>query len=145
VLATQFGRDLTTALEHGQEVVDSDPLHNVIIGWQAYWGKSGWYQGAHKMTLEQGVARCASMGFPMQVGIDLYADGDDEMDYPAVMAAAQQHGISWLWWNFWNPWDGMGNNATSDGTAEHLTPAGQAVVHDNPNSIERTAKKACFR
>jgi hypothetical protein len=145
VLSNQYGRDLTAALEHGQEIVDADPQHNTIVGWQAYWGKSGWYQRDSGMTLTQGVEKCAAKGFAMQVGIDLYADKNDPMDYPEVMAAAQRQGLGWLWWNFWNQWDDLGNNASMDGTAARLTASGQAVLHSDANSIARTAQKACFR
>jgi hypothetical protein len=144
VLADQYGRKLPTALEHGQEVVDSDPLKNTIIGWQAYWGKSGYYERTYQMTLSEGVGRAAEMAFPMQMGIDLNADKNDAMDYPAVMAAAQMHGLGWLWWDWWNQYDDSNNNASSDGTAEHLTEAGNIVVHSDANSIEKTSKKACF-
>lgn len=145
VLANQYGRDLSAALEHGGEVAASDPQHNIIIGWQAYWGQKGWYQKAHGMSLTQGVETSAERTFPMQLGIDLNADANEPMDYSAVMAAAEEEGMSWLWWNFWNRWDSMGNNASTDGTAKNLTAAGRAVVETDPNSIKRTAKKACFR
>jgi hypothetical protein len=144
VLANQYGRDLKSALQHGEEVLSADPQKNTILGWQAYWGKSGWYQRSSGMTLTEGVAACAKQKYPMQVGIDLYADANDLMDYQEVMAAAQQHGIGWLWWNFWNQYDNLGNNASIDGTAARLTQAGQVVLKSDPHSIEKTAKKACF-
>lgn len=145
VLSNQFGRDLKAALEHGQEIADSDPLHNTIIGWQAYWGKSGWYQKDSGLSLTQGVEKCASMKFAMQVGIDLYADQNDPMDYSAVMEASEKAGISWLWWNWWNQYDNMGNNLSTDGTVARLTDIGKTIVTDHPQSIQKTAKKACFR
>ena len=145
VLSNQFGRDLKAALKHGQEIVDSDPMKNTIIGWQAYWGKSGWYQKDSGMSLTQGVEGCAAQKFPMQLGIDLYADANDPMDYVEVMTAAQKMGLGWLWWNWWNQWDNLGNNASMDGTMSRLTPAGQVVINTDPSSISKTAKKACFR
>ena len=145
VLANQYGRDLSAALAHGQEIVDSDPQRNTILGWQAYWGQKGWYQKAHGMSLTQGVERSADRNFPMQLGIDQNADHNEPMDYAAVMAAAEQEGMSWLWWNFWNAWDSMGNNASNDGTAANLTATGRQVIESDPNSIKRTSKKACFR
>ena len=145
VLSNQYGRDLPAALEHGQEIADSDPRHNTILGWQAYWGNTGWYQKAAGMSLSQGVERSAERNFPMQLGIDLNADPGSPMDYAEVMAVAQREKMGWLWWNFWNRWDSMGNNASNDGTAANLTPTGQAVVSGDPHSIKNTARKACFR
>jgi len=118
---------------------------DTIVGWQAYWGNSGVYQAAHKMSLVEGVRRSAAVGFPMQLGIDLYADPGDVMDYPQVMAEAERHQLGWLWWDFWNRWDSLGNNASLDGTAAQLTEAGRVVVQTDPNSIAHTARKACFR
>ncbi len=145
VLANLYGRDLPTLLAHGQEVAETDPLHNTILGWQAYWGKSGIYQKQYGMSLTEGVEEAAAAEFPVQVGIDLNADQNDQMDYPAVMAAAQKSGVSWLWWNFWNKFDTWNNNASNDGTAANLTDSGKAFIQNDPNSIKNTAKKACFR
>jgi len=145
VLGNQYGRDLRSLLDHGAELVAADTLHNTIIGWQAYWGTSGWYQKDHGLSLSEGVQKCAEQSFPIQLGIDLYADKGEQMDYAEVMDAAESEGLGWLWWNFWNQWDDLGNNASKDGTAKNLTEVGEKVIHSDPNSIEKTAKKACFR
>ena len=144
VLSNLYGRDLKALLSRGQEIVDSDPLKNTIMGWQAYWGVSGWYQKTQGMTLTQGVDAAALKNFPVQMGIDLNADPNQPMNYSEVMAATQRKGMSWLWWNFWNKWDGMNNNASVDGSATNLTTAGKNVVTNDANSIQKTAKKACF-
>lgn len=145
VLAPGYGRQLPMALARGSEIAKSDPMHNTVIGWQAYWGQSGWYQGEAKMSLTEGVAACAAQDFPMQVGIDLYADPGDAMDYSEVMAATETHGVGWLWWNWWNQWDDMGNNLSRDGSYAHLTDVGDKVIRSDAHSIQKTAKKACFR
>jgi hypothetical protein len=144
VLSNGYGRDLPAALDNGQTIFDADPLANTIIGWQAYWGVSGWYQGEYGMSLEEGVAACAAQAFPMQVGIDHFADPEDEMDYSAVMQATKENDIGWLWWDWYNPW-GSSNNISTDGTAENLTSVGKEVVTSDPNSIANTATKACFK
>jgi len=43
VTAKQFGRDLPSLFEYGEEILASDPLDNTFLGWQAYWGTSGYY------------------------------------------------------------------------------------------------------
>ena len=144
VLSNLYGRDLKALLSRGQEIVDSDPLRNTIMGWQAYWGVGGWYQKTQGMSLTQGVDAAALKNFPVQMGIDLNADPNQPMNYSEVMAAAQRKGMSWLWWNFWNKWDGMNNNASLDGSATNLTASGKNVVTNDVNSIQKTAKKACF-
>jgi mannan endo-1,4-beta-mannosidase len=142
VISNQYGRDLPTALAHGQEVFDSDPLKNTIIGWQAYWGDSGWYQQQYGMTLAEGVQRTAQAAFPMQIGIDYYSDPGEKMDYATTMQAAQENEVGWLWWDFYNPF-GRTNNLSADGTVANLTSFGKVVVSTDANSIQNTAKKVC--
>lgn len=144
VLADGYGRNLPAALEHGQEIVDSDPLHNIIVGWQAYWGTGGYYQAHYGMSLTEGVKSTANVGFPMQIGIDEFADPGERMDFKSVMAATQTHGIGWLWWDWWNKF-GNTNSLSRDGTYANLTETGKVVITSDPNSIANTAKKACFR
>lgn len=145
VMADAHGRNLASILEHGQEIADSDPQHNLILGWQAYWGERGTYAPKDGMTLREGVERAAKLGFPVQLGIDLHADPGDPMNYQEVMALAEREGLGWMWWDFWNRWDDLGNNASEEGTASKLTAVGRTVVEADPHAIKRTAQKACFR
>jgi hypothetical protein len=44
------GRFLRALLDHGQELVDHDPLHSLVLNAQMYWGRysGSWsYQGAN--------------------------------------------------------------------------------------------------
>ena len=141
VLANQFGRDLPSLVMFGAEVLRADTLTNTVFGWQAYWGQSGWYQGEYMMSLAQGVERAAGMPFPVQAGIDAFADANDPMDYAAVMAAATPGELGWLWWDWYNPF-GRRDNLTTDGTAGGLTDYGRAVVGDAQHGL-RSARKAC--
>jgi mannan endo-1,4-beta-mannosidase len=142
VISNQYGRDLPTALTYGQELVDSDPLRNTIIGWQAYWGSSGWYQGAYGMTLEQGVQRAGQAVFPMQMGVDYYSDPGEIMDYESTMQVAQRYGVGWLWWDWYNPF-GSTNSLSTNGRVAGLTSFGNVVVDTSSASISNTAKKVC--
>jgi hypothetical protein len=142
VLANRFGRDLPSLFERGAQIEAADPLHNTILGWQAYWGKTGYYQGVYGMSLTQGVQRSAQQAFPVQIGIDHFADPNSPMDYPAAMTAAQQNQVGWLWWDWYNPF-GRTDNLTADGTAANLTTVGREVVNDHPAGIRATARKAC--
>jgi mannan endo-1,4-beta-mannosidase len=147
VISNQYGRDLPTALASGAEIVAADPEHNVIVGWQAYWSTSGYYQGVYGMTLAQGVKAASSAAFPIQIGIDYRTDPsidfNDPMDYGAVMTAAQQYGVGWLWWEWYNPYNNLENSLSSDGSATQLTTFGSEVVHTHAASIEKTAQLPC--
>src|SRR4029079_12189312 len=100
VIANQFGRDLPSALQHGAEIVAADPLRNTIIGWQAYWGNSQFYQRRYGMSLTQGVQAAAQAALPNQRGIDRVTAPPETMDFGAVMTAAQATSLGWLWWDW---------------------------------------------
>ncbi len=140
-LANQYGRDLPALLQHGAEVVKADSQSNTILGWQAYWGEGGWYQGEYGMTLTQAVETAAQQPFPIQAGIDGFADPGEAMDYASTMAESQESQVGWLWWDWYNPF-GPSNNLTVDGTSSNLTVLGNEVVLGNANGL-RAAHKAC--
>jgi mannan endo-1,4-beta-mannosidase len=105
IMANQGGRNLPTVLAQGASVVAADPLHNVVFGWQAYWGSNGGYQNAYGMSLEQAFARVAAASFPIQVGLIWHSDhqipGDQQtIPYASLIQLAQANAISWLWWDY---------------------------------------------
>lgn len=144
VTANQFGRDLPSLLELGAEIVASDPLNNTILGWQAYWSTSGYYQDLYGMSLEEAVQAVAAAPFPIQLGLDRVTDfpSGATADFGALMSATEAHGIGWLWWDWYNPY-GNENNLTEDGSAARLTPTGSAVVSTHAASVQNTARLAC--
>jgi mannan endo-1,4-beta-mannosidase len=141
VLANQYGRDLPSLLMHGADVVAADDLGNTILGWQAYWGVGGWYQGEYGLTLGEAVQTAAEQAFPIQAGIDGFADPGEAMDYVGTMAESQRSALGWLWWDWYNPF-GPSNNLTNDGTASNLTTLGANVVSGDENGLA-SAQKAC--
>lgn len=144
MIANQGGRDLDVLLSDGDEVVAADSAHNTILGWQAYWGEKGFYMDHYGMSLEDALDQIAALDYPVQIGILQWADGDDQLDYRALMAMAERHRVGWLWWDFFLP-PNTSNSLSTNGTAESLSPWGQTVIRSDPNGIARTAKKACGR
>ncbi|HKO91539.1 MAG TPA: hypothetical protein VJU61_10325 [Polyangiaceae bacterium] len=144
VTANQFGRDLPSLLELGARIVAADPLANTVLGWQAYWGQNGYYQQTYGMSLTEGVAAAKSAPFPIQLGLDRVTDfpSSQTADYEALLAATEQSGIGWLWWDWYNPY-GNENNLTHDGSATNLTPTGRTVVNSHAASVQKTARRAC--
>ena len=144
VTANQFGRDLPSLLQLGAEITAADPLDNTILGWQAYWGQGGYYQRTYGMNLAEAAAAAASAPFPIQFGLDRVTDfpSEETADFGALMAAAETHGIGWLWWDWYNPY-GNENNLTADGSHTRLTPTGQIVVNTHAASVQNTAVRTC--
>jgi hypothetical protein len=144
VTANQFGRDLPSILELGAQIIASDPLHNVMLGWQAYWPNNNYYQSMYGYTLEQAVQAAAAAPFPIQLGLDHVTDfpSDVTADYGTLLTATQQNGIGWLWWDWYNPY-GNENDLTVDGSRGSLTDTGRVVMVDHAASVRNTARLAC--
>ena len=115
VYANQFGRGLPSLFDYGAEILAADPLHNTFLGWQAYWGNTGYYQETYGYSLTEAVDAIAASGLPIQMGLDHITDlPSTEADYGTLMQAAEENGVGWLWWDFYNPY-GAENNLTVDG------------------------------
>jgi len=143
VTANQFGRDLPSLFELGEDVLAADPLGNTFLGWQAYWGQTGYYQEHYGYTLAQAVDAIVASGLPIQMGLDHITDLPSEAaDYGTLMSKAQANGIGWLWWDWYNPY-GSENNLSQDGTFANLTTTGSQVLKSHAASIAKTAKLTC--
>lgn len=116
ILSTSSGRDPFTVFEKGQEVVNHDPLHNILCGVQLYWGYTaaglpGWYIRTWEMTDGEAIDSFARCSFPIVAGInnyDGYAGSDYWLDYETQLSKTQANRISWFWWDWKNEWDGDG-------------------------------------
>jgi hypothetical protein len=145
VYANQFGRGLPSLFDYGQEILAADPLHNTFLGWQAYWGNTGYYQQHYGYTLTEAVDAIVDSGLPIQMGLDHITDlPSTEADYGTLMSAAEANGVGWLWWDFYNPY-GTENNLTVDGSRGNLTATGSAVLETHEASVANTARLACGR
>lgn len=163
IMGNTYGRNLPTILQYGQQVVDADPLHRIVFGWQAYWGSGNGYQNQYSCpdapcTFTKAMAAIAAAPFPIQVGLiyrsDPQAGSNQTVDYSLLMRLAQELGIGWLWWD----WRQGIDNATTDGYYGHWAtiqgctgspcvnghPIGRNVAIDDPNSISRTSVRSSF-
>jgi len=163
ILPDTYGRDLPAILKYGASIEASDPLHNVVFGWQAYWGVSytnkaitnpmtttvSYYQHLYHLSLAQAMQYVANAPFPIQIGLTYYSDPfidpTEIVPYSQLMALAQQDNIGWLWWD-WSldneslVWGGeYGNWATNTTTPDGKSYAKDVVVND-PNSLQNTGK-----
>jgi mannan endo-1,4-beta-mannosidase len=141
VMSIDGGRNLPAILSYGAEILASDPVRNVVFGWQAYWGSSNYYQNRYGMTLAQAMARVRDSALPIQVGLLKTTDPGETMNYSTVMADAQAYGVGWLWWD----WRMSTDDLTTDGVYGHWAPGGEAVAVTDPNSIANTSVRTYFQ
>ncbi len=103
VMSRQGGRNLPCLLEQGLAVVDADPLHNVICGWQAYWGSAKGYQREYGMELHEAMQYAAGAEVPIQVGLVYRSDpatSPQKVPFPDLMRWAQELQLSYWWWDW---------------------------------------------
>lgn len=148
IMANNFGRDLPSVLQYGQTLVNADPLHKVIMGWQAYWGASNWYQGDYGLTFEQATTQIASKHFPVQVGLTENADSPaDPINYSLLMALTRQNGISTHFWDYYSRNAADTNLLATCNLATGvwgMSALGQVVLQTDPNSLwNQNAGRPC--
>ncbi len=148
IMANNFGRDLPSVLQYGQTLSDADPLHKVIMGWQAYWGNSNGYQNYYGLTFVQAMAQIVSKNFPVQVGITYNADSPtDPINYSLLMSLTRSYGISTHFWDYYSR-NALDQNllVTSDASGANwaMSTLGQAVLVSNTNSFwNQNAARPC--
>jgi hypothetical protein len=169
-LAPFAGRDLVSLLQYGSAIQAADPLHRVILDWEAYWGSASagtpsyyetnvdyWSNGGKNgmsdpTTVAQAVGIASQQSFPILLDFDYETDpGQALWEYSDGITAAAQHGMSWAWWFFYHPWDPgntlLNKNAsgsTPGGSLSNLTaPFANVVINTNPNGLHAGVKLTC--
>lgn len=155
VMGRTSGRNLPSILKAGRQIIDADPEHNIIFGWQAYWGSDGHYQREYGMSLEQAMRAAANAPFMVQVGLINRSDPQDgspqTTPYLDLMRWAKELDLSWFWWD-WR----MGiDNLTTDGQYGHWATwnddddqgatRAQAIAVSSPHSIARSAARTPYQ
>jgi mannan endo-1,4-beta-mannosidase len=146
------GRYLRGLLDHGQEFVDHDPLHSLVLGCQMYWGNySGGfsYQSSNKFSagdagIKEAIAAIAAKPFLIQLGLDNADSGGNWAKVPLElqMTECQSKGIGYLYWQWKDPGSNDPNSLVTDQlNPNSLTPLGDLVINTHPASIKKTSVK----
>jgi len=145
------GRYLRALLDYGQELVDYDPLHSLVLNAQMYWGaySSGFsYQGLNGFSegntgIKEATAAVAAKPFLIQFGFDAADSGGNwaQVPYSLLMTEAQNKGIGTMWWQWKDPNDNDPNSLVTDQLdPTSLTPLGDIVIDTHAKSIKKTSK-----
>lgn len=144
VLSNNYGYDLPAALDSGLQILASDPFHNALLEWAAFWGTNDYYQGLYGMSLAAGVAAAAAAPFPINIAVTQFAQTEPtvSIDYKTVISAAQVTGASWLWSQWYDP-NFVKDELTANGTYAGLNSLGTQVVTSNSGGLAYTTGFAC--
>ena len=152
IISREYGRDPRPVLRHGLEILETDPLRNVIFGVQVYW--TDWYLRRYGMTVEEALSEFAAQDFKIQVGV---CPGNNEIwagayDYGEVIEQSHRYELSWLHWDWHNPYGGS-NSLSADGTYgnwrsepenPHGADYGAWIAVESPYSVQSTAVRNQF-
>ncbi len=107
IYANNGGRNLRTLLTYGAGVLASDPLRNVVFGWQAYWSgsldnRADYYQKLSGMTLRQAFNAVRAAPFMIQVGVSSsQADmWPRPIDHFGILGGLRARNLSFMWWDW---------------------------------------------
>ena len=144
-----WGKDYTLIREYGQEIINHDPQKNVMFDLHFYSG-----EGESKAKIADAFDSLTGKEIPFLIGefasehpkkgwkhgTPVY-DIEDEF----IMSQAEEHGVGYYPWA-WNEWEPeLGRLALANWGADSrddLTPDGQKLILDDPNSIANTAEIA---
>jgi hypothetical protein len=145
------GRYLKGLLDHGQELLDHDPLHALVLNCQMYWGDypgnfsyqtlSGFSAG--NVGVQRAAAAVAAKSFPIQFGLDAADSGGNfaAVPYELLMTEAQAKSIGTMFWQWKDPGDDDPNSLVTDQLdPTTLTRLGEIVINKSPASIKKTSK-----
>jgi mannan endo-1,4-beta-mannosidase len=137
ILADQWGQELDTLLKHGQEVIDADPLHNVLLGDQMY---------SITHPDDPTIASVVNSGLPIMLGTCSYRDpanpsqgwyGAPLDQYKQVWQKTFENQIGSFYWDWGVSNDGM----TTNGKYGSWTDKGQVIAGNGQYATPKTAKK----
>ena len=148
--APGWGKDPDFFVQHGKELMDADPLHNLILSVHTYWPTTGAYGNYSDAQITADLNKLGSSGLSVVLGEiaaidDQDANGIKPINYKLIMRLCQQNQLGYLvwWWGFAAP--AGSNNAesmTPDGTYSGLLGAGKIMAVTDANSIKNTAQRA---
>jgi mannan endo-1,4-beta-mannosidase len=152
--APDCGSSLDAFLTVGQQFIDADPLHNVLLSAHAYWAA---YDGIPF------IAKCLSADLPIVFG-EIANKQDEQVNgqtaycyydldgahtnpgttsgftYQALLSVLQENEVSWLAWS-WGPDSCTARRMSTNGFFKSLTTYGSDIVHNPKYGLFATAQR----
>lgn len=149
--APNWGKDHVFFSYKAKELMEADPLHNLIFSVHAYWPTNGAFGNYADATITSNFNVLKQLDLPIVLGELAHADIQNglvyNINYRLLMKLCQESEFGYMawWWGFNNN-PGANNqlSMTNDGLYTGLANAGKVIAIDDVNSIKNTSKKACF-
>jgi mannan endo-1,4-beta-mannosidase len=147
---SNWGKGHVFILNKGKELMDADPLHNLIFSVHAYWPTNGAFGNYSDANITSNMTALKNTGLPVILGELAHADIQNgltyNINYRLLMKLCQDNEFGYIvwWWGFNNN-PGANNqlSMTNDGLFTGLQNAGKVMATDDVNSIKNTSKRIC--
>jgi mannan endo-1,4-beta-mannosidase len=145
--ASGWGQDLNILLETGPQLIENDPLKNLMLSVHMWWAA----EDGSTQRITKGIERSVDLNLPLLIGefAPMGVGCKRSIDYHTIMKMAQKHEIGWLAWS----WGAVRNGDCHEmdmtsgekrGLYEGLHGWGREVAVSDPFSIANTSKKTYF-
>lgn len=137
ILADQWGQSLETLLDHGGELVEFDPEHNLLLGNQMY---------SQNHPDPETMSKIVKSGLPIMVGTCTFRNPERPSEgwygapldqYQKVWRATFDNKIGSFYWN----WATGGDCLTTNGKCGSWTVPGQFICGSGRYAMPRVSKK----
>mgnify|MGYP003582583722 CR=1 FL=1 len=133
-----------------KELMEADPLHNLIFSVHAYWPTNGPFDNYSDAKITGNFNALKNLNLPIVLGELAHADIQNglayNINYRLLMKLCQENEFGYLawWWGFNNN-PGANNqlSMTNTGLYSGLANAGKVIAVDDVNSIKNTSKRVC--
>lgn len=139
--AAGWGRRESDIMDHGQEILFSDPLNNLIFSWHQW--DTNIPQARIKNTIDE--ARSQHLAFIIGEFAHVEVGCKCCIDYKYILDYCEETNTGWMAWS-WGPGnsDCPDMDMTEDNTLETLHGWGFEVALSLKNSIQDTSKRPCI-
>ena len=152
--APDCGTSIDAFLSIGQQLIDADPSHNLLLSAHAYWAG---YDGIPFLK------KCLSVNLPIVFG-EVANKQDEQIDgktaycyydldgshtnpgagngftYQSLLTLLQNDAVSWLAWS-WGPDECSARRLSTDGSFASLSDYGKDIVHNPTYGLVATAHR----
>lgn len=134
--APDCGQNSDALVLAGQELINHDPLHNIILSAHAYWIS---FTGNDSTAIANKITAIVNSGIPFVFGEAANYQSDTEpcqylLNYNDVLEICKINRIGWLSWTWFKDYC-SDREMTHSGLYDNLTPYGNDLVNNNTFGI----------
>ncbi len=127
-------------------IINNDPLHNIIFSTHAYWYA---YANNDSATMRQDITTALTHNYPLVLGeVANYQDSTPayctwSLNYPALLHICSELNVGWMAWS-WNNDNCTLRQLSTDGSYANLSSYGMDIVNNSIYGLHNSAKLSSY-